>query len=116
MITKQVIDELYQKYCRRHHDSTDSIKLLMDSASEYHNVQMDGQGNLVIGSIDPKSPFHRILVDNINGISQFENTFAIVLNSSIIFLNKYDSGVNVHVRTDTPSLWQRLRWKFARRS
>jgi hypothetical protein len=114
MITKQVIDELYHKYCRRQHDRADNIKLLVDSASKHHNVQIDNQGNLIIGSIDPKSPFHRILLDNINGVSQFENSFAIVLNSSIIFLNKNDSGVNVHVRTDSPSLWQRLRWKLAR--
>lgn len=113
MITQKVIDALYKKY-RRRPSSIDAldISLLFDYAAEHHNVQINPDGHLVIESIDPRSPFHSVPLANIHGITQFEDTVAIVLHSSIIFLNKADDGVNVHLRHHRPSLWQRLRWRF----
>ena len=103
MITKKVIDELYRKY-RRRPDSIDSldIPLLFEHASD----------NLIIGSIDERSPFREIALRNVNGITHFDDTLAIVLHSSILFLNKHDQGVNVHIRTEQPSIWERLSWKL----
>lgn len=113
MITKKVIDELYRKY-RRRPDSIDSIDipLLFEHASDNHDLQIDADGNLIIGSIDERSPFREIALRNVNGITHFDDTLAIVLHSSILFLNKHDQGVNVHIRTEQPSIWERLRWKL----
>lgn len=113
MITKKVIDELYRKY-RRRPDSIDSldIPLLFEHASDNHDLQIDADGNLIIGSIDERSPFREIALRNVNGITHFDDTLAIVLHSSILFLNKHDQGVNVHIRTEQPSIWERLRWKL----
>lgn len=113
MITKKVIDELYRKY-RRRPDSIDSldIPLLFEHASDHHDLQIDADGNLIIGSIDERSPFREIALRNVNGITHFDDTLAIVLHSSILFLNKHDEGVNVHIRTEQPSIWERLRWKL----
>lgn len=115
MITKKVIDELYHKYNRRP-DSIDAldIPLLFDHASEEHDLSIDGNGNIVIGCLDSRSPFREIALSHVHGISRLDDTLAIVLHSSILFLNKKDAGVNVHIRTEQPSLWERLRWKFCK--
>lgn len=115
MITKKVIDELYHKY-RKRPESVDAldIPLLFEHASEQHDIQIDDEGNLVIGSIDPRSPFRQLPLRNIHGISHFDDSLAIVLHSSILFLNKKDAGVNVHIRAEQPSLWECIRWKFAK--
>lgn len=113
MITKKVIDELYRRFRKRpsgieHLD----IGLLFEYASEHHNVTIDDEGNIVIDSIDPNSPFHKIALDRVHGFYHFDDVIAIVLHSSIIFLNKNDNGVNVHIKFDKPSLWERVKWKF----
>lgn len=113
MITKQVINTLYKKY-RKLPDSPDCLDmpLLFDYASTHHNVTVDMDGpvdSLVIRSIDPSSPFRRIPLERIHAIVPFEEWVAIVLHSSIIFLNRKSSKVSVHLRPHTPSLWERLR-------
>ncbi len=113
MITKKVIDELYRRFRKRpsgieHLD----VGLLFEHASEHHDITIDDDGNLVIDSIDENSPFHKIALDRIHGFYQFDDVIAIVLHSSIIFLNKNDNGVNVHIKFDKPSLWERIKWKL----
>ena len=116
MITRKVIQTLYKKY-RKLPASPDclDIPLLFDSASAHHNVMIDMDGpvdTLVIRSIDPDSPFHSIPLDRIHAIVPFEEWIAIVLHSSIIFLNRKSSKVSVHVRTEAPSLWERIKAIF----
>lgn len=111
MITKKVIDELYKKYRKAPSGIEDlDVGLLFDYASEHHNVQIDEDGHLDIESIDARSPFRRIPLNRICGITHFENSVAIVLPSSIIFLNKHDNGVNVHLRAQSPSIWEKIKW------
>ena len=112
MITRKVIQTLYKKY-RKLPESPDCLDmpLLFDYASHHHNITIDMDGPvdaLVIRSIDPDSPFHRIPLERIHAIVPFEELVAIVLHSSIIFLSKRSSKVSVHVRTQPPSLFDRI--------
>lgn len=112
MITRKVIQALYKKY-RRLPDSPDCLDmpLLFDYAAEHHNIQIDMEGpvdTLVINSIAPESPFHKIPLERIHAIVPFEEWVAIILHSSIIFLNRHSSKVSVHIRTEAPSLTERL--------
>lgn len=118
MITKKVIQTLYKKY-RKQPESPDclDIPLLFDCASAHHNVTIDMDGpvdSLVIRSIDPDSPYHRIALDRINAIVPFEEWVAIVLHSSIIFMSRNSPKVSVHVRTDPPTLWERIKMMFGK--
>ena len=113
MITKQVIDTLYKKYKRRP-ESPDCLDmpLLFEAASEHHNVSIDMEGpvdSLIIRSVDPHSPFHRIPLEKIHAIVPFEEWVAIVMHSSIIFLNRKSSKVSVHIKPIKPSLTDRLK-------
>lgn len=117
MITKQVIQALYKKY-RKLPESPDylDIPLLFDAASEHHNVTIDMDGPvdcLVINSVEPDSPFHRIPLERIHAIVPFEEWVAIVLHSSIIFLDRKSSRVSVHVNMPKMTIGERLRNIFS---
>lgn len=112
MITKKVIQALYKKY-RKLPESPDflDMPLLFDYASKHHNITIDMDGPvdaLVIRSIDPDSPFHRIPLERIHAIVPFEEWVAIVLHSSIIFLNRRSSRVSVHVKVQEPTLFDKI--------
>ncbi len=112
MITKQVIQTLYKKYDKAP-ESPDflDMPLLFDYASTHHNVSIDMDGPvdcLIIKSIDKDSPFHRIPLERIHAIVPFEEWVAVVLHSSIIFLNRKSSKVSVHVRIHEPSVLERI--------
>ncbi len=111
MITRKVIQTLYKKY-RKLPESPDCLDmpLLFENALQHNiNIDMDGPvDSLVIGSISPYSPFHRVPLERIHAIVPFEEWVAIVLHSSILFLNRKSSKVSIHVRTESPSIWSRL--------
>lgn len=117
MITRKVIQTLYKKY-RKLPESPDCLDMpLLFECAAIHNIQIDMEGtvdSLVIGSIDPSSPFHRIPLERIHAIVPFEEWIAIVLHSSIIFLNRKSPRVSVHVRTEAPSLRERIANFFRR--
>lgn len=109
MITKEVIDSIYKQYKSRP-SSPDNLNLglLFDYAIDNHAIFID-DGNLVIDSVSPDSPFHSIPLRNVHEILEFENSIGIVLDNSIIFLNKHDDTVHVHLRMQKPSLMDRAR-------
>ncbi len=118
MINKEVINSIYKKYKKlpKSPDFLD-MPLLFDYAAHHHNIQIDMEGPidaLIINSIDKDSPFHRIPLERIHAIVPFEQWVAVVLHSSIIFLNRKSSKVTVHVRTHNPSLLDRVRDFFSR--
>lgn len=117
MITRKVIETLYKKYSKLP-PSPDylDIPLLFECASENHDVTIDIEGpvdTLIIRSIDPTSPFHSIPLERIHAIVPFEEWVAIVLHSSIIFLNKKSSKVSVHIRMEPPSFMDKVKSMFS---
>ncbi len=113
MITKEVIDTLYKKYAKAP-SSPDylDIPLLFDYVAEHHNVTIDMDGPvdaLVINSVDPSSPFHRIPLRRIHAIVPFEEWVAIVLHSSIIFLSRKGPKVSIHIKPAQLSILDRAR-------
>lgn len=118
MITQQVIDTLYKKYSKapKSLDCLD-MPLLFDAAGANHNISIDMDDDmnaeLIINSIDPSSPFHRLPMNHIHAIVPFETWVAIVMHSSIIFLNRKDSSVSVHLKPLGDGLLDRLRRKLA---
>ncbi|MBO4994591.1 MAG: hypothetical protein J6C78_01330 [Muribaculaceae bacterium] len=115
MVTKKVIESIYKKYSKRP-DSPDEldIPLLFEYLIEPHKMRIDDDFNLIIGSIDPNSPFHIIDLNKVHGIVEFDNSVAIVLHSSIIFLNKHDKQSHIHIKLDQPSFLERLRSRMSR--
>ncbi|MBQ9076290.1 MAG: hypothetical protein IJY31_00385 [Muribaculaceae bacterium] len=114
MITKKVIDELYRKYSKRPSCTDDlDIGVLFDNVADDHGIEID-EKSLVINSVDAGSLFHKIELERIHAIVKFEEAVAIVLRASILFLNIGNNGVNVHVKVNPPTLWQKILWWFRR--
>lgn len=118
MITQQVIDTLYKQYSKlpKSLDCLD-MPLLFDAAGPHHDISVDMDDNmnaeLVIGSIDRNSPFHRLPMHRIHAIVPFESWVAIVMHSSIIFLNKKDNKVSIHLKPMKEGVVDRLRRKLS---
>ena len=119
MITQKVIDTLYKQYGKapKSLDCLD-MPLLFDVAGVHHDVSVEMDDNmnaeLIIGSIDEKSPFHRLPMHRIHAIVPFENWVAIVMHSSVIFLNKKDKRVSSHLKPMGDGFMDRLRRSLAR--
>lgn len=110
MINNQVIQELYKKFPKRPSSPDElDIDLLFMYLMDSHDFYIDDDGNLVIQSIAPTSPFHSIPLTHIHKIVEFDDKIALVLHSSIVFLDKNDPKVHIHIRTQKPSLWNKLR-------
>lgn len=113
MITSKVIDQIYKNY-KRPPASPDEldVDLLFQYLLDNHDIAFDDNANLVIGNFPDDSPFHTIPLKNIHAIIEFDRKIAIVFHSSILFLNKYDSGSHLHVKMPYSNLLSRL---FSRR-
>lgn len=108
MISEKVINQLYRKYNRRP-KSIDELNfpLLFESAHVDHAIRIDGD-TLHINGLDDNSPFKRIPVRGIHAIVDFDESVAIVLHSSILFISKVDGQVRVHINFNEPSLMSRI--------
>jgi len=114
MITKEVIQTLYKKYPHRaKSDDCLDIALLFDSVGTLHDINIDIEsGKIIIGSLDEKSFFRAIPLSHIHAIVPFEEWTAIVLHSSIIFLNKLSIKVSVHLKPLKLGFSDKLRGLF----
>ncbi len=67
MITGQVIDTLYKKYKKRPASPDDlDISIIFDGdLADIHNLTVSPDDKLIIGSVDPASPFHAIPMSHI---------------------------------------------------
>ncbi|MDE7427636.1 MAG: hypothetical protein K2M79_07550 [Muribaculaceae bacterium] len=115
MVNNKVIEEIYKRYDKRP-KSTDCLDfgLLFEHVAEHHDIQVDMDSNeLIIRSIDPSSPFHRLPLSGIHAIIPFEEWIAIVMHSSIIFLNRQNTNVSVHLKPHKPNFWERMTNAYA---
>lgn len=114
MITEKVINELYKTYNRRPDNADElDIGLLFENLIEHHDIQIDDAAHLIINSLPPTSPFHRISLNRIHAIVEFEHKVAIILHSSILFLNKNDNKTHVHIRQIKSSILDKIFGRMA---
>lgn len=116
MITKDVIQAIYKQYPKRAKSVDDlDFGLLFDSVGELHDINVDFATNrLVIGSLDNRSIFRSIPLSHIHAFVPFEQWTAIVLNASILFLNRAANDVSVHLKPQEQSMADRLRSIFGK--
>lgn len=111
MITTAVIKEIYNKNSKRP-KSVDCLDfpMLFEGAGEKHGLHVDFDAQeLTVASLSPDSPFHRVSLNNVHAFLPFEEWVAIVMHSSILFLNKKKPIVSVHIKDVEPTLWDRIK-------
>lgn len=114
MITKKTIEEVYRRY-RKKPKSIDelSVELLFDSISQVHGLEIIDE-KIILRSVDEQSMFHKITLSRVYGIVNFEKTVAIVLHSSIIFLNKKEPKVNIHIKPEPKTFIEKVKMWMGR--
>ena len=116
MIQKKVIDAIYRKFKSRPTSPDElDIPLLFEKLPEQAGIEIDGD-SVVVGSINPKSMFHKIPVSHIHAIIEFDEAVAIVLHSSMIFISKEDGSAHVHLKEMTAGFLDRLRSAISRQA
>ena len=110
MITRKNINEIYRKYKKTPASVDDlNIATLFDETALHHDIMINPEDNTIsFGSIDPKSPFHALPMDRINAILGFDEWVAVVMHSSIIFLNRKSNKVVVDIKPMSESLGDRI--------
>ena len=108
MISHKAIQYLYDHYNKRP-ESPDclSLNLLFEIPQEFHNISIDEE-KLEIGSICNNSPFRTIALNHINAIIELEETVAIVLSCSIIFLSKLSQDISIDIKNVAPGFFDKL--------
>ena len=84
------------------------IAILFENLMGVHDIYVDDFGNLIIESLPPDSPFHKLSLSRINGIVDFEEWVAIVLHATIIFLDKRTSKVHIHIKKAKTSILDKI--------
>lgn len=112
MITKDIIKKLYKI-----HKKPVGYDAILPELNEFiytlapsHNMRIEG-GNLVLDDVDKDSIFKTIQLDRICGIEPFDRNIALILPNSILFFNKENSGINLHIKLPKPSLMDRIKEK-----
>ena len=115
MLTKEVINSLYRKFDKRPASPDElDIALLFEHLMDTHDVAIDDEANLLLGSVPPDSPFRSIPLANIHAIVEFADEVVIVLPASLIILNKEDSQVHIHINTNDQGIGSRLGSLFSK--
>lgn len=114
MITKKAIEEIYKKY-RKKPKSIDEldVEFLFDSLPQIHGLEIKDE-KVILRSVDEESMFRKIALSRVHGIVNFEETVAIVLHSSIIFLNKKEPKVNIHIKPEPKTFSQKIKMWLGR--
>lgn len=110
MITKEVIDTIYKQYSKKPKKPDElDFGMLFEKTGLEHDIMIDPETNeLTIGSIPEDSPFHSLPLTNIHAFVPFEEWTAIVLHSSIVFLNNKKPMTSIHLNVPKKSFWQKI--------
>lgn len=109
MMTRQVIRRLYKKY-----NTPVGFKIkqdIVDLATQlgpYHNIIVDDK-YINFNDLPLNSPFGKIPIERICGIAEFDKVYALILPSCILFIDKFNSNINIHINLPKESLMERIK-------
>ena len=70
--------------------------------------------SLIIHSLGERSPFYKLLLSRIYAIVPFEEWVAIVMHSSVIFLNRTSAKVSVHIKPPRLSFIDKVKMSLSK--
>ncbi|MBD5191182.1 MAG: hypothetical protein HDS93_04920 [Bacteroidales bacterium] len=102
MITDQVIKEIYKVYIKPPKDRAElRLDYFRDLLAPNHDLGIDDD-EIIINNLEEFNPFRRFLIRSINAILEFDKFVAIVFRNHILFMNKEDSNIRIHIRPEKP--------------
>lgn len=113
-ISSDLIDGLYKRFPRRPATLDErNLRLLADYIVEDRGVSLCDD-RIVFTEMSADSPFREILLENIHGVADLGNMLAVVLHSSIIFLDCRTLEAFVHVKP-AENFFRRIVTKFCKK-
>lgn len=105
MITDAVIQEIYKKNRKPPKDLNDlNLPEALYILRQHHDMTVDSEdltkAEVVLNDMEEYSLFRRFLVRSLHAILHFDRQVAFVFRSHILFLNKNNSELRVHFRTE----------------
>ncbi len=105
MITDAVIQEIYKKNRKPPKDLNDlNLPEALYILRQHHDMTVDSEdltkAEVVLNDMEEYSPFRRFLVRSLHAILHFDRQVAFVFRFHILFLNKNNSELRVHFRTE----------------
>lgn len=98
MITNDTIQRLYTTYATAPELFEErGLTRLMDYAFDTDAIDFDGD-RLVFNTVDAESPLRSVEIERIYGAEEIGEWLAVVLPSSIIFINRRDLSSRIHVK------------------
>lgn len=110
MIKHEHIKKLYDKHNIESRAEL-NLKMLKNDSIKHHSIGFDEEF-VSIKSLDADSPFYEIPIKNIAGIEELPHHTAIILRNSILFLNKSNNDIHVHINIEKPTLIDRIKHLF----
>lgn len=97
-IDRQIIDSLYRRFPRRPATLDErNLRLLADYIVDDNGVSLCDD-RLIFTGMESGSPFREIMLEHVHGVIDMHTHIAIVLHSSIIFLDRATLRAHVHLR------------------
>lgn len=112
MIKPEIIKALYKKSPLPTNGL--NLELIKNNSLKHHSFQITDT-ELIINTLDKSSPFHSIPLRNIRATDEIENYFIIILRNSILFFNKENDDIHVHIHVEKPTFWQRLKYSLSKK-
>ncbi len=107
-ISSNLIDSLYKRFPRRPATLDErNLRLLADYIVEDRGVSLCDD-RLVFTEMSPDSSFREILLENIHGVADLGHMLAVVLHSSIIFLDCRTFEAFVHLKPAKENVFRRV--------
>lgn len=98
MISNDTIQRLYNTYNEAPAlFENRGLNRLMEYAFDSDAVDFDGD-RIVFNSVARNSPLRSIELERIYGVEELENWLAVVLPAAILFVNRTDNAVRVHLK------------------
>ena len=110
MITRENINEIYRKF-RKAPASVDDLNIaaLFDETAIHHDIMIDPEENTItFGSVEEGSPFKTIDLKRVHAILAFDEWVAIVMHSSILFLNRQSPRTAIDIKPVERTLTERI--------
>jgi hypothetical protein len=109
MINDEVINEIYKRYPKPVKDKASlNIPYYQELLQASNPIEVKDD-MIIIQKIDEFSPFKRFLIRSLNAILEIDQMVAFVFNTHIVFMNKEENELRIHLKPERKKgLFRRL--------
>ncbi|MFQ7039211.1 MAG: hypothetical protein ACLRRG_00985 [Barnesiella sp.] len=109
-LTKRLINSLYKRYRKPPGNYQElGAEIIFLPYVDLYKISFSGD-IMTLACLNCENPFYRVRLKNICGIEILEKHIALVMSSSILFLNRENNGISVHIKEESFPFYKRIIW------